>query len=40
MTKRILRTVVLVLLFAAVAAAAMAQSLELRTVEFESPVVG
>jgi len=40
MTKRILRMVVLVVLFAAVAAAAMAQSLELRTVEFESPVVG
>ncbi len=40
MTKKMLRTAVLVFLFAAVAAAAMAQSLELRTVELESPAVG
>ena len=40
MTKRMLRTAVLVFVFAAVAAVAMAQSLELRTVEFESPAVG
>ena len=39
MTQRSLRAAVLVILFAAVASAAMAQSLELRTVEFESPAV-
>ncbi len=39
MTKRVLRTTVLVFVFAAVATAAMAQSLDLRTVEFESPAV-
>lgn len=40
MTKRILRTAVPVFLCVVVATAAMAQSLELRTVEFESPAVG
>ena len=40
MTKRILRTAVLVFLCVVVATVAMAQSLELRTVEFESPAVG
>ena len=39
MTQRIRRTAVLVFLFAAVAVTAMAQSLDLRTVEFESPAV-
>ena len=39
MTQRMLRTAVLVVLFAAVAGAAFAQSLDLRTVEFESPAV-
>ena len=39
MTQRMLRTAVLVVLFAAVAGAAVAQSLDLRTVEFESPAV-
>ena len=39
MTKRILRAVGLVFLFAAVASATMAQSLELKTIEFESPAV-
>ena len=40
MTTRILRTPVLVFVFAAVPTAAMAQSLQLRTVEFQSPAVG
>ena len=39
MTRGILRAAVLVFLFAAVASAAMAQSLVLKTVEFESPAV-
>ena len=39
MTKRIFRTAVLVGLFAIVATAAIAQSLDLRTIEFESPAV-
>ncbi len=39
MTKRILRTTALVFVLTAVAAAAMAQSLDLRTFEFESPAV-
>jgi len=39
MTQRILRTALLVFLFAAVAVASMAQSLDLRTVEFESQAI-
>ena len=40
MTNRILRTPVLVFVCAAVPTAAMAQSPDLRTVEFQSPAVG